>query len=222
MNIAKLLLFLFLFSSCLYITPPSLKSEFTQCYLGSKQDSSFIFDKYGVWVCGFEYNYSDINYSNYEKVYKTDSAFSNLLFFSDGMFVDIGYWEMLGLQEYIKEIHQSKLNGKMHWFYKANHWGNYSVVHDTIKVQWVARPGTYTEKWYLYEYWFKIIDRNTIVRLKSLRKFPYSTEVARTRFVLMDNEEQFIYKFFPLDSMPDSNGWIKKKKWFWCDGKVSK
>lgn len=208
-------------TSCHLITPHSIKNEFTQCNTGSNQDKCLPFNTNGFWVYGMKNDYSYVNYNN-ETVYVSDSAFSFMLFFSDGMYVHISYETRLSLQTYFIEIHQLKLKGKKHWFYKTNDWGNYSVHSDTIKVKWVSKPSNFSDGWYLYENWYKIIDQSTIVKIESKQKFPYAPELAKFKISMMDGESRFVYKFFPFDSMPDSNGWIKKKKWFWCDGKVGK
>jgi len=153
--------------------------------------------------------------------------FERRLFFIDGICV-IGildynekrfYNGRENITELFKEIARNDSLGVKSYFYKDLSWGNYFLSGDTIKIQSVSRPELFEmdRSWGASESWFKIIDRNTIVRIY----FRKLDEEGGTLWEIGQKEENgrvnYPLKFFPTSVLPTSDGWIKKEKWFWKD-----
>jgi len=146
-------------------------------------------------------------YSANKNQFEEHKGTSSCIFFNDGTFLSgfrVNYF--LGYA-----------NSK-HGFYNRgpSEWGIYRICHDTIKAQCIESPcGT---SWLESDFWFKIIDRNTIQDLK----FRDSTKFTKNEFELYRSyDERTIVspaKFTALDNLPDPNkAWIKEESWFWCN-----
>ena len=95
-------------------------------------------------------------------------------------------------------------NKKFSFFWVADP-GGYILHGDTIKLQTLDTPGGQSRE--LGEYWFKIIDRNT---LKRIDKRDPSVDPYVVR----------IYNFRPLEiKIKPEDTWIYNKKWFRCNEK---
>ena len=152
------------------------------------------------------------------------STHLNLMFFEDGMFAsdfesDNRKKHEVGIEmpRYFRKIIELRKNEeKEPGFYKFSAWGYYKLSGDTIKVKYVNRPalGGMSYQWYALEIWYKIIDKN---HLMEIYRLPFSeTGISNERF--MNNESnKRIYYCCPLNEKPESDGWIKYKKWFWLN-----
>ncbi len=224
MKIAKLLLFLFLFSSCFKITPQGVKREFTQCYDGSLADPSSQFLKNGYWYReSIVKQYDEFNFT---KVIRIDTLIYTFVLFPDGIFLDILTFIKNDNKQYFGKIPEGELNVLDQWIAYGSHTGLYLLRNDTIIIQKISKSGNFSTPWYVFESWYKIIDQNTIVEIALERRFPYESKPSdfnsKTDSTFFHVENSLIYKFHPLTNLPSTDGWLIKKKWFWCDGKVGK
>jgi hypothetical protein len=122
------------------------------------------------------------------------------IFYKDGIYVIGGFRTIDDFNEFIKKIESNRK--AMSNFHKWYTWGRYIICGDTIKLQAVERPvfGSTSSIWYSVKGKYKVLDRNTIIGI-----YPSSKErIPPTKFV-------------PLTIKPDSNCWLKEKKWFWCN-----
>ena len=108
--------------------------------------------------------------------------------------------------------------------------GGYVLCGDTIKLQFVGAPGGQSRD--LGEYWFKIIDKNTIQRIYipdwipideftmidriTLRRMDRKTlQIIDGNYNPIDPWYELIYTFRPLDiKVNPEDTWIYNKKWF--------
>jgi hypothetical protein len=155
----------------------------------------------------------------FDKIYETpiDTSWTNIMFFKDGICVANfpNFGDKNDLSLYFKELGNSLVIKTS--FYKIAYWGKYIISNDTIIVQCVQRPFSSdgAPSWYAYEYWYKIIDKNTIQRIYekpicNKSEFNYKNSILK-------NMTYLPAKFIPIDVLPTSDNWVKKKKWFWCN-----
>lgn len=101
-------------------------------------------------------------------------------------------------------------DGDIGFFYE----GVYKVINDTIKVQFSNPPKSMS--WSMTELWYKIIDSNTLVYVSI--PIDHIIERNKTRNTATFKLKEHIIQFVPYNSLPCTDiGWLKKRKWFWCD-----
>ncbi len=99
-------------------------------------------------------------------------------------------------------------------FVNGSVWGLYSISGDTIKAQYIPKPGGMSSK--KIEIWFKIVNENTIQRLyfKYRDTITYE-EVSKYQ---QNNIVDDLMQFVKLDTLPNPyDSWLIKEKWFWCN-----
>jgi len=90
-------------------------------------------------------------------------------------------------------------------------WGSYIIAKDTIKCQSIFSPGK--GRWgggIIVEYWYKIIDRNKLVRIY------LSESNIDNRVIEYDVRDTAV--FIPTSNLPDPMNWIKEERWSWKEG----
>jgi len=192
------ILSLSLLTSCIQslIVPRKIKKQFTLCY--DKRSTGL---EAKINTNGY-YEFTDIwwNESGYGKTYnpRWDTTQIAVLFFDDGIFA----YQYLGSEANIG-------GGEISATYK----GVYRVIGDTIQAQRINDCRRAMPTWMGYEMLFKIVDRNTIVQLggKALHQKDIYREVKATGL----NTQ--LGHFKAVDSLPSSDIWLKKRKWFWCE-----
>jgi len=177
--------------------------SFTHCYQEKDTGIDSLLDNYGFFRSMFIFK----SYKGYQAIEYQDTGYINIVFFNDGFFLynfDIRYFNET----------KNKRNG----FYNKGgaEWGLYIIDNDTIKAQTIETPGM---SWLKTEWWFKIIDKNTIEYLYSKTNAPITIEDIFNKQKKEDlTQIVFPYQFVSNRDLPDSDkSWIKKKKWFWCN-----
>ena len=95
--------------------------------------------------------------------------------------------------------------------------GNYIISGDTIKVQMVHKSYSINDTGRGKERWYKVIDRNTLVCIKSLELTTDKREKAFIEKSYSHLSVGVYYTFVPTKAVPPSQYyWILKEKWFWC------
>jgi hypothetical protein len=187
-------------SSCGCTAPKFIKDNFTYCFDGIDTGIDSLINVEGYYVI------FDI---------ERDSRL-HLMFYKDGTYIE-GFSS--SYYKSIQSLFEEMMNdpNKLKGFHKYREWGRYIICSDTIKVQTVERPGagSMSRIWWFSEVWFKIIDRNTIVGIyptKSLVRYPEGIEVKN----YMRNYG-IPARFYPLSVKPNSDCFLKKEDWFWCN-----
>jgi len=108
------------------------------------------------------------------------------------------------------------------YFYRG--WqGRYKVFNDTLHIQSVYNPGI-ANTWMAIENWYKIVNNNT-VKLIAYRWISYDRENIGRNFSheLIQLESPRTYNIIELPvKVQESQNWLLKKRWFWCDKKEYK
>jgi hypothetical protein len=96
----------------------------------------------------------------------------------------------------------------------GSYWGVYKIRGDTL-IMFKYDEGSFWKGWSLYEYQYKILDRNSIQRIyiKGLLKEDLRYDRNNNISPWKKNDEPAI--FFPADSLPSSDCWLKEEKWIW-------
>lgn len=188
-------LVIMIFTSCTFIVPCQIKRDFRYCFDGEKTGLDTLININGYYAPD-----SIIRPSNYWRFNGTIKLVKDTLRPSY-MFYDNGF--------VIQGIARFYYIGSRKSSFFEKRWGidpgGYRVFGDTIKLQYVNAPGGQSRE--LVEFWFKIIDRNTIERI------PVGNEP-------LHSASELIYIFRPLEMKPSpEDSWIYKKRWFRCKKK---
>ena len=189
-------------SCCYNIVSKNIKQNFAYCYDGKDTgiDSLIYIEGY------YDFRYEDC-----------PSCYRRVMFYKDGTYVTGPFYTRgESVQSHFNNI-VNRNPKELYYFHKYNEWGHYIIRSDTIKLQSVDRPvwGSMDPTWKFYEVWYKIIDRNTIIGIYPSKK--------PNRYTVHIEEDNYMRrygipaKFTPLTVRPDSNCWLKEKKWFWCN-----
>jgi len=140
-------------------------------------------------------------YNGFKIIQEKDTSYSSFMFWNDGTVVYLGR-NPYTIQSYFDEILAKLEKGKRDKNFYDNLWGNYWIVGDTVRIQYVYVPYflSLNDFWGREENYFKIIDKNT---LKFLPKIGKSLEATAV--------------FLQVERIPPPNCYIKKRRWFWCN-----
>lgn len=104
-------------------------------------------------------------------------------------------------------------NYKYYYEGRSIDWGLYQLKGDTIIAQFIEHPYP-PALYYSHLTMYKIVDKYTIQeifneRMQSTKEFEPSYRVKPFLYKL--------YHFIPIEKLPSSDCWLKRKKWFWCN-----
>jgi hypothetical protein len=155
-------------------------------------------------------------------IHKMDTFYLNIMFWDDGTTAYNFAGTPDTYQLYFDEILSNMERGKKDYFFRTVSWGNYRIIGDTIKAQYVHVPENFSlnDYWYGYERCFKIINRNTLEYLplmtKSLNWNTDKNSLDEMQKELKEKKETLAI-FMPIERIPPPNCWLKQEKWFWCN-----
>ncbi len=96
--------------------------------------------------------------------------------------------------------------------------GLYTFSSDTIKTQYLNKP-SYMAPWEAWEVWYLVVSRSEI---KEIRKFPIH-EMSKSDWINFYDygvdKMHDSYIFTSNSKIYNSESWLKKEKWFWCNEK---
>ena len=200
-------------SACLSI-PKTLKKSFTYCYDGKYTGIDTLINIDGY----FE---EMVEYPNHP--YLEDTCYHYFMFYNNGLFVynirDIYYddskkeWVKKDVPLFLKDFSENSEAPGANYFY-GNFWGSYIIDSDTIKIQKFYKAGSFNDSWHGREEWYRIIDKNTILRINSFNmpKALYSQPSYQPVYMI-----QHPAIFVSLAKPKSDKSWILKEKWFWCN-----
>ncbi len=204
-----LIVLLFIFSSCgvQKDVPKYILERFIYCYDGKDTGIKLLMNIDGYYVIAE--SFKDMGYTS-----NKDTSYLNILFYENGLCVlnilptdgkytiDNSY-----MPRYLKNIMENPEGGLALGFYNTKRWGKYIVEGETIKAQIIYRPsaGETTKIWGIYEVWYKIINRNTIIEIPS-----ESSDKANK------HRKYVPARFVPLIERPKPDCWLIKEDWFRC------
>lgn len=216
-----LLLLIIVSSSCSYfIVPGHIKKGFTFKFDGNKTNIDSLINIDGYYVVS-----STFNRPVYSGKFKTktsfelDTLFENFLFYRDGIYVkNIHDWigNKDDLNSYFKEVIHDKTGKIKRTYYNCTNWGGYRIFNDTIKVQVIYKPrfGDADPSWHDDELWFKVIDRNNIIQIETIPIHKMNSSDKRKWEIDQKEIKYHSATFVKTDTLPDSDCWLKKRKWF--------
>lgn len=141
-----------------------------------------------------------------------DQRYSSIMFFEDGSWVLFGFKSEVSKEErqtnMSKTVSSWRAGRQIRW---GIFWGVYSIQNDTIIVHVYDVPGFLVKGWSIDEKRYKVIDRKTIQEVyHKLLLAPDDTYKTRSPW---KNDE--LRHFFPADSLPSSDNWLKEERWIW-------
>lgn len=203
------------FQSCNSQVPFRVRKNFKYCYDPTANYSQSFIKLNGYYILKYPPN-KIVNYDNRGNkiVYDKDTAFANLIFFQDGVFVlgdtksNRTFYEI----DYLKKVEQQK-KPESEQFYNGTYWGIYKIDGDTIKLQYISHQPSLNPYWTLIEAWYKKVDENTL-------KVVYAKDYMHEN---KSHDESIItLEFVRTDITLQSNTWLKKEEWFWCQSEEYK
>lgn len=151
----------------------------------------------------------------YSKVNMANDVNSNIMFFEDGTYVNFGFKEGVSKSKIrhnmAKSVHHWGNNNEISW---GNYWGTYKIKKDTIIAYYYAK-GSYWSSWMFYEIRYKVQNRITIIPIYSKGLLENDEQYDKENNIIpwINNGKELI--FYPADSLPSSDNWLKENKWIW-------
>jgi hypothetical protein len=219
-NSGLLILLLFLISCGV---PKSIRKRMTYCYNGLDTGLDTLININGYYNLTYIWERDERYTTKGQWVHKIDTMHSNIMFYNDGMFAS-GLWGRdLNNRNYINrdiQYYFNVLEESENITIGASYRGSYKISGDTIKTQYINHSSALTNVWMAFETWYKVIDKNTIkiIARKKLYYDRMNQDKSEMDLHLLDNNDQKTLSFFPIQTRLDSDCWLKKKKWFWCNG----
>jgi hypothetical protein len=211
-------------SACAYYPPipKPVENSFSYCYNGENTgiDTLINIDGYYQEISLFKRSPTIGGFSKDTSIYYVDTSYRHFMFYDDGIFVynirdtyyDIDKKELIkkDVSSFLHDFAENYETSIAKEFYD-NYWGGYIICGDTIKMQSMFKGMSLNANWHLREDWYKIIDKNTIMRINAFN-LP-TTEISQPK-----NKTSQPIIFFSIPTKPESDkSWILKEKWFWCN-----
>lgn len=138
----------------------------------------------------------------------------NVIFFEDGTVIKFLSKEQIEKNQNIVNlsdpVYHSESKGRIRFLGQR---GVYTVKNDTIITHMYGAPALLVG-WLLDEERYKILDRKTIKKIyvKGLLKAheKYYKESGQSPWI-----DETIMHFYPADTLPSSDNWLKENKWIW-------
>jgi hypothetical protein len=204
--------------SCIMVTPPNrLKKNFSNCYDGKPTGIEKKLAIDGCYSMQEIIEWSEKTYRFNEKgkleLVTKDSTTTYFMFYRDGTVIYNFFDYNNNIKNYFIRM-QSDIRAKKS-FENNFDWGKYIIKGDSILIQWINHPAPLAPTWMANELWFRILDKNKLQFIQCNSLDPLDREGKS-----VNHEVQVKYldaEFVPLEVRPDSNCWLKNKRWFWCD-----
>ena len=202
----------FFLISCSYPVPKRLKRELN-CYADSYTGLDTLINTHGYYSRMVVHDHTGLSGMKDGKFQPLgiDTSYYDFLFFNDGVFIGNVGASGMTISEYLNRMATIGESFDDRSFYQ----GTYSVVGDTIKVQFIS-PG-YANTWAGFEVWYRIIDKNTLVDFYSknlgLLRSDRNKLAYKSKLYSNSNPSNFVY----VPNMPKSSSWLKKERWFYCE-----
>jgi len=208
---------LFVLSGCYSIVAKKeFKAKLKTCYTNTKSTNGRVEIDLNGYYLMYEEGNSSYRANDAPLFQKGDSTPIYMFFFKDGIFLDNFLHRNLNpeyVQNYFNNIYGT-IADTIEEFNKSSWWGSYDILGDTVKAQFFYIG--HINDWFGREYWFKIIDRQTI---KLIFAYPIGISVTKEQLeeYWFNNDRFSPGRLVPLQKLPSSDCWLKKEKWFWCD-----
>ncbi len=194
--------------------PKDIRARMTYCYNGTNTNIDSLINIHGYYKK--KYLLDRYGFNKFPE-HKIDTLFTNFMFFKDGIFLYEFFDYNNNIPSYFKKIIINPKGKEAHRFYKSYYWGSYIISGDTIKTQFINHPSL-NGGWMAFEKWYKVINKDS---LREVVTRPLYYDKLNQNKSIMDlkvltNKPYSNATFVSVDTLPDSNSWLKNKKWFWC------
>ncbi len=216
-----LLIFCIFTTSCsrmIYDNKPPLKylNELTLCYSKNSVNNHARLKHNGYYIQELTFIIHHFKGSDWEIIERKSS--NNFIFFENGIFLfgisDRNEFRVLGgtsdLDLYFQELSYSPEETMR--FHNSDYWGLYYVSNDTIRTQYINHP-SWNMPWNAIEQIFVVDDQGKLNSIKTRVLGITNTNIIPSHTELIRHPAEYI----PLETLPSSDAWLKREKWFWCD-----
>jgi hypothetical protein len=189
---------------CIYQVPYRVRKQFTQCYNPRTDYSKTSLRFNGYYILKTEPYLAIDSRGGNAGSRDADTAFNKLMFFPDGIFV-------LASSNSSRKFYDlnmlTRLNKKhdldSELFYRTGNWGLFELIGDTLKMQRTNSNDRLNPYWVYGENWSTLSgDSLVYIHYKN-----YPQNVGRKAWL----------EFVETNTQLESNTWLKKEKWFWCN-----
>lgn len=206
-----LILSIILLNSCSYENSSLVYiNNFTYCYDNKPTGLDTVINLQGYYS-SMNIKKTILYHKNNEEV--IDTIYYNDMFFKNGICVR---------NFFQSSVEENLTTFERMAFYNGYKWGNYRIVNDTIKAQYIYKPIRYSvnDSWDGYEIWYKILNSKSI---KEINLIPLEDFKSKDDSIIFYNiyktrvNKQAPYNFVPTKIIPSpDSSWILKEPWFWC------
>ena len=202
-RLSKFILLTLIVTSCGYVSAPRyIKKGFTYKFENKYTGIDTVININGYFVKKIPNRRTVYSIGWKTQVrYEDDTIYSRFLFYPNGIYV-AGFHDFNNLKQdksedinrYFAEIVHDSVGKVKREFYTYSEWGSYKLYHDTIKVQFIYRPGilALNDSWEAYESWYKVIDRNTIIEI-NLIPIRKTTDSDKSNWELKTTKELSLF-----------------------------
>jgi len=211
LNILSIIGLFFIFSACGFRVPSRVKKNFSFCYDSTTYYSNSKLNFNGYYVSSSLFDSPLHDWKTGKTTYEKVTLHSNIMFFSDGIFINsfIGGNDIASSSLFLENVSKNiKLETDI--FYNKFKWGMFKIEGDTIKTQFVNRPSLLIAYWHLIEIWYKIRDGNKLEEI-------YINNSIENKELDQNSKTIEPFDFIETNFKLNSNTWLKNEKWFWCD-----
>ena len=218
-----LVLFVFILKSCSYKNVASVNiNNFTYCYKNQPTGLDTLIQLDGYYT-SMTIKTTILYHKNNEEV--IDTIYKNDMFFKNGICLRnfSANSKNNDVSNFFDSLNAGTItNYEKMIFYNGYFWGNYKIVNDTIKAQYIYKPINYSvnDSWRGHEIWYKILNSKSIKEINLIPLNGFDTKEDSNRFYNMYKTrvyKQAPYNFIPTEVIPSpDSSWIVKEPWFWC------
>lgn len=197
--------------------PIYIREHFTNCYTERPTNLKKLLNIDGYYE---EVYLMPNNYKDNKAPFKL-----HILFYADGTFVynfiphtprEYSKHKYMNECSYLNEAYKDPHKYR---FYMQAQWGIYRLQKDTLIMQSIHPKGSMNaDPWYAIERRYKIVDKNTIERIKGsiiyLSKVSQRSRQEAYQESLRD--ESLPATYIPCAPIPPPDCWLKGQDWLWC------
>jgi hypothetical protein len=205
-------------NGCAYPMPKYLRNNFTYRYTPSQKGLDTLIDINGYYT-DMEITSRTVSDSWWSYRNVPDTFYMNYLFFEDGIviknvFGSDGSSSPEKLPKFLAGIAKDTTQAMALW----GTWGTYIVSGDTIKTQFIHPSGSLNDGWSGWEDHFKVINRQSIKLIfkRPLHPMGYADRKRYSQEYYAESiKDEKPAVFIKCVAIPNSDCWMKDKKWFW-------
>lgn len=210
------------------VTKPYRENAFSDCYSGNYTGYDTLIKLKGYYTSMVinhrtHDSYYDKNPNEFNPFPDIDTGTTLMMFFDDGICV-FGLSDCFIQDDFLLKVITN--HAQQNYFEKSSCWGIYDINQDTLSLACMNYTTFGDPERILKKFTYLIQNNQTLKLLNEkfyiqsgsqidIKEFNYQN--IRYRVNNLDTTFYYPAHFVPLINLPNSDCWLKKNKWFWCD-----